>query len=264
VGGTFSGWTAEHYAEYRRDVPDAVITQLVEHFQLGGADCVLDLGAGTGELLIPLVRVVGYGIGLEPEPDMLAQLRARAQRECLDVVAVLASAEELPTLRRTLGGVSISLLTVANALHFMNAEDVFAHARQLLRPVGGIAVVSHGLPLWLADMDWARAVNDYLQRWLGEPTGGLCGLDDATRDKRARLLRQAGFQTVTVLRHRYSATLTPDYIVGHLYSALSQEQVPANRREDFERGLLSVLEPYDTVPLIEDVPVTALVATAPR
>ena len=41
----------------------------------------------------------------------------------------------------------IGLLTVANALHWMDATAVFAAARQLLCPGGGVAVITHGRPL---------------------------------------------------------------------------------------------------------------------
>lgn len=64
---------------YRRDVPDVVVDQLVRHFRLGGADRVLDLGAGSAQLLLPLSRRVGLGVGLDPEPDMLRLLRDRAK-----------------------------------------------------------------------------------------------------------------------------------------------------------------------------------------
>ena len=259
MNGTFSGWTSEHYATYRRDLPERAVSQVVEHFDLSDQSCVLDLGAGTGQVVVPLARRVGCGVALEPEPDLLRRLQARPDIGA-NVLAVLGSDRDLPLLRRVIGDGRIDLLTVANALHFMDPASVLDQARTLLRPGGGIAIVSHGLPLWLADTDWARAVNRFLADWLDTPTGGLCGLDDQSRQERATLLATVGFSDITVLRHDYSVELSPDYIVGHMYSALSESQVPADRRADFESGLRSVIERSTTNEMMEHVPVVTLAA----
>jgi hypothetical protein len=67
-----------------------------------------------------------------------------------------------------------------------------------------------------------------------------------------RLLAETGFVDITVLRHDYEAELTPQYILGHLYSALSCTQVPADRRPDFETGVLTAIKnARDGEPLIE-------------
>lgn len=259
MSSSFGGWTAEQYVRYRRDVPDVVVDQLVRHFQLRETDRVLDLGAGTGESLLPLARRVGLGVGLDPESDMLRLLRNRARTEQADLVTVLGSDQDLPAVRRLLGDNSISLVTVANALHWMDAAHVFTQAHRLLRPGGGIAVVSHGIPLWLGEAPWAKAVHQYLQDWLGKRNRGMCGVDDTTRDERTALLRTAGFLEVAVLRHHYQAVLTPEYVIGHLYSALSADNVPVERRAAFEAGVRSALKVGQPTDLIEDVPVVTLV-----
>lgn len=260
---SFAGWTSKHYAAYRRDAPEAVVSQLVAHSDLDKSSRIVDVGAGTGQVVVPLARRVGLGIAIEPEPDLLQLLRAR-QDLGDNILTVLGTDRDLPLVRQAAGDRRIDLITVANALHFMDPASVFADARELLRPGGGIAIISHGVPLWLADTAWAREVNRYLQGWLGASTGGQCGMDEQSRLERADQLVACGFVDVTVFRHDYTAQLTPQYIVGHLYSALSETQVPVNRRADFEAGLLSAIERGSIVdPLIEHVPVITLAATAP-
>ena len=125
--------------------------------------------------------------------------------------------------------------------------------------------MSHGLPLWLTDTSWARALNRYLQEWLGRATGSMCGLDDSTRGERISLLHAAGFQDVTVLRHDYEAVVTPQYVIGHLYSAMSETDVPAASRTTFEQGVVDTLREHQPATgLVEHVPVITLAAPARR
>jgi SAM-dependent methyltransferase len=113
------------------------------------------------------IRLAGV-LALDPEPDMLAQLRRRAEEEQVpNLVCVLAADRDLPALIRAAGEGGWGLLTVANALHWMDADAVFAAAARLLRPGGGIAVITQGRPLWLGERDWTRALRAYLEDWLG-------------------------------------------------------------------------------------------------
>jgi SAM-dependent methyltransferase len=261
VTGTFAGWTGENYAAYRRDLPMEAVRQLVEHFALDDRAVVVDLGAGTGQVSVPMARRVSAVVAVEPEPDLLERLRTRADAPA-NVLGVLGADQDLPLLRLVLGGARLDLLVVSNALHFMDPASVFAQARELLSPGGGLAVVSHGQPLWLADTDWARSVRAFLEGWFGTSTGNRCGLDDRTREERRRLLSETGFVDVTDLRHEYDAELTVEYVIGHLYSALSEGQVPPDRRAEFEAGVRNALE-HRTDAFVEHVPVITLAATSP-
>lgn len=81
VKSAFAGPTAAHYRRYRRDVPGALLDRLVEHAGLTGTAVVVDLGAGTGQVAVPLAARVGTVLAVEPEIDMLAQLRQRGKED---------------------------------------------------------------------------------------------------------------------------------------------------------------------------------------
>ncbi|WP_442929129.1 class I SAM-dependent methyltransferase [Modestobacter sp. VKM Ac-2983] len=100
----FAGPTASHYRLYRRDVPDALLDRLVEHVELTRDAVALDLGAGTGQVAVPLAARVGTVLAVEPEPDMLAQLRQRGEESVRNLLCVLASDREVPGLLDTVGG----------------------------------------------------------------------------------------------------------------------------------------------------------------
>jgi predicted RNA methylase len=85
LGSSFGG-AAAAYAEHRPDyVADAVRWALEPAPGLG----VLDLGAGTGKLTATLVALGSAVTAVEPDEEMLAQLR----RTLPDVRALRGSAE---------------------------------------------------------------------------------------------------------------------------------------------------------------------------
>ncbi|WP_167760943.1 class I SAM-dependent methyltransferase [Geodermatophilus sp. DF01-2] len=214
MGGAFASSTAGAYRRVRRDVPAPVLDRLMTHLGVVPADRAVDLGAGTGQVAVPLAARLAGVLALDPEPDMLVQLRRRAEDDHLtNVVCALAVDVDLPALTRAIGSAGFGLLTVANALHWMNAGAVFTAARRLLRPGGGIAVITHGRPLWLGERDWARALRGYLEDWFGPARAG-CGTDEETLLERRRLLEASGFVDVAVLEHHFSVPVDADFVIG--------------------------------------------------
>ena len=55
VPGLFEG-AAAYYARYRPKYPMAMFDRLVDRFDLGTLSSVLDLGCGTGQLALPLLK----------------------------------------------------------------------------------------------------------------------------------------------------------------------------------------------------------------
>jgi len=100
----------------------------------GGAGTVVDLGAGTGLLALPLA---GRGIAVravEPASAMLDVLREGARG--LPVDPVHAPAEETG-----LADGAASLVLVADALHWVEPEAAGRETARLLAPRGAVAVV---------------------------------------------------------------------------------------------------------------------------
>jgi ubiquinone/menaquinone biosynthesis C-methylase UbiE len=239
----FHGEVVDFYDRYRHGYPEPVVDVLVDALGLTAADVVLDLGCGTGQLTLPLAGRVRGAVGVDPEPDMLVAARRAASRRGVGNAAwLLGSDADLPALGALFDG--LGAVTVAQALHWMRSPGVFSAAARLVRPGGGVAVVTNGAPLWLHDAEWSRALRAFLEDWLGTRLGATCGTDEASQRRYAGELTAAGFTV-----HRRSASYTNeidvDYIVGNVYSALSDDQLPAPaERPGFARRLDDALRPH--------------------
>src|SRR5262245_13225016 len=148
----FSGPVAEFYARFRRGYPDVVIDRLTRALDLDAGSRVLDIGCGTGGLTLPLAARSRAAVGVDVEADMLrhAHLAAR-DAGVRNTTWVLAADTELDALTGLAGAHAFDAATVGQALHWMDVPRLFHTLRDLLRPGGGVAVVTNGEPQWLLD-----------------------------------------------------------------------------------------------------------------
>lgn len=260
MGLGFGGEVSDLYHLYRRGYPAAVIRGIVDAFSLRSADVVIDIGCGTGQLTTPIARHVRAAIGVDPEPDMLARARSAALSQGVTNVGwLLGNDTDLPLLHSLLGEGAVGAVTVGQALHWMDHQALFSTVRPLLRSGGGIAVVSNGIPLWLQDSDWSRALRSWLEDWLGARPVNHCGTDAATQQQYRESLTANELQVSQVVVE-YADELDFDHLVGGVYSALPVDRLPsADARPRIAAELRKVLEPYQ--PYIEHVPVRALIGT---
>jgi len=76
---TYSG---SHRADFR-------VGQIQARLDITKNTSILDVGAGTGVLTIPLARLAGRVSAVEPSPGMLARLKTSARRARLDNIACI-------------------------------------------------------------------------------------------------------------------------------------------------------------------------------
>ena len=126
------GTQAAAYAEHRPTYPVAMVDWALESVRDAAGLAVLDLGAGTGKLTEVLHRMGLDVTAVEPDPAMLAQLRARLP----GVPALQGPAEAIP-----LPDDSVNAVLVGQALHWFDLDRAVPEIRRVLRP-GGVLVTA--------------------------------------------------------------------------------------------------------------------------
>jgi trans-aconitate methyltransferase len=190
----FTGEVADLYHKYRRGYPPEAIDAIAKAFQLTEDDLAIDLGCGTGQVTAKLAQRVRAVIGVDPSPDMLA----RAQKEYThpkNAVWLLGADTDIPHLAAAIGERSVKVITVGQALHWMDHESLFQAAKPLIQDNGGIAILANGTPLWLQNTAWSHALREVMEQWLDTKLTYACGTDELSQRKYAKALTNAGYTT---------------------------------------------------------------------
>ncbi len=253
----FSGEVADFYQRFRRGYPSDVFAALAKEFGLTTDDAALDLGCGTGQLTLPLAGWTRSVIGMDPEPDMVAKARKVAAKSGITNANWLVGADsDVPALKALLREEKLGVVTIGQALHWMDHETLFPELRSLLRPGGGIAVVTNGAPMWQHDSPWSNALRDYLSGWLGQPLVRTCGAEQQEQDRYRVSLEAAGFSTNETIVE-YDDEIDLEFVIGAVYSATPEDLLPTpEQRPEFEERLSVAVSP--NAPFVEPVRVRIL------
>ena len=119
-------------------------------------ESLLDLGTGTGSMLLLLKDVYRRAIGIDTSRDMLAVARANLDAAGLNRAAVrLGDIANLP-----LENEDFDLVIVHQVLHFLeNPESAIVEAARVMRPGGRLAIVD----LAPHDLEYLRAEHAHLR-----------------------------------------------------------------------------------------------------
>jgi SAM-dependent methyltransferase len=153
------GSVAAEYAEHRPDYSDDAIRWCLE--PVSPAPRVVDLGAGTGILTTALDRLGADVTAIEPDPDMLAELRRRLP----EVTSAAGSAEALP-----LPDASVDAVLAGQAMHWFDMDRAIPEIARVLVPGGvfaGLWNVDDDRIGWVAELAEMskRKGSNTLRRW---------------------------------------------------------------------------------------------------
>jgi ubiquinone/menaquinone biosynthesis C-methylase UbiE len=113
---------------------------LTEELDLDGSGRLLDAGCGPGILTVRLAHLFEAAVGLDPDPEMLAEGRRVAdERGITNIRWVQALAEELPDAAPG----PYRLVTFGQSFHWTDEARVAESVYDMLEPDGALALIVH-------------------------------------------------------------------------------------------------------------------------
>lgn len=200
----FAG-SAAHYGIGRMPYPSSLADAVSSELDLDGTGRLLDVGCGPGSLTMLLAPLFASAVGIDADPDMIAEARRRARASGVDVEWRCLRAEELPA---DLGVFRVAAF--AQSFHWMDQALVARRVREMLTPDGAWIHVGATTHRGAAGADalpyppppWER-IDEVVARYLGPVRrAGQGRLPDGTRAGEEAVMRRAGFQWSGANQHR--------------------------------------------------------------
>lgn len=150
---------AHIYAQSRPPYPQQILDLIMRSLPLANRDLYIDLGCGTGELLLPLSVWFKQSVGIDPDTSMLSEAAQKIDSKKIANVQLIKSIAEnyLINLDKN---TKISLVTSGRSFHWMDQEIVAREVYSRLIPGGIFATLGEARGgIWKRESVWARAVH---------------------------------------------------------------------------------------------------------
>lgn len=246
-----------YYARFRLPYPDLLIERIAERAGLEPGDSVLDLGAGPGLLAIPFARMGMQVTAVDPEPDMLDELRnvAAEARTAIDIR--LGSSYRMPD-----GIGPFQLVTMGRAFHWMDRAGTVEILDRLVASGGAIALVHDDHPATVENA-WRNLLRELADKYARSDAAHVQATKAPGYRTHESVLLDSPFSQLERVAVVIRRDLNADDIVGLAFSlsALSPERL-GERARNFEaelRAELARLAPDGH--FIEIAELSALIAT---
>jgi ubiquinone/menaquinone biosynthesis C-methylase UbiE len=243
--------SAPYYARGRPPYAPGLADALRRILALDGQGRLLDVGCGPGIVTLPLAPLFAEVVGLDSDPEMLAEGARRAAAAGIENITwVRARAEELPA-----GLGRFRVATFAQSFHWMDRDRVAALIFAMLEPGGALVHISDlkGGEVWDRSDDTLphslppiEAIRELVRQYLGPvPRAGQGFLRYGSPDGEAVVLRNAGFQEPERVQFPAGGVQVriADDLVAWVYSLSdSAPHLFGDRRAAFETDLRHLLD----------------------
>jgi ubiquinone/menaquinone biosynthesis C-methylase UbiE len=236
ASGLFAG-TAVYYARHRPGYPTAFLTEVARRFSLPGTGRLLDLGCGPGTLTIGLAGQVREAVGVDPEPDMLAEAARQASLAGIrNIRWVEARAENLPP---DLG--RFQHVTMGRSFHWMDRDQVLATLAEMVAPSGELVIVNDSCLVRPAT-DWQRAIEETQAKFLDTAPRAVSSALVRHAESHETVLGRSPFRLTDKIVYEFERQWTTEQIIGYLYStSLPLIRLLGDRRTSFEQEITEAL-----------------------
>lgn len=131
---------AVHYRYGRPAYSPGLEAVLGEELGLDGSGRLLDVGCGPGVLTVRLAHLFKEAVGLDPDPEMIAEGRRAAQeRDIANITWVQALAEDLPAVAPG----AYRLVTFGSSFWWTDEARVAEAVYDMLEPGGALVLIMH-------------------------------------------------------------------------------------------------------------------------
>jgi SAM-dependent methyltransferase len=220
---------ADAYEHGRPEYAPAVVGALAAELGLGPGARVLDLAAGTGKLTRALLAGGLDVLAVEPQAPLRATLSEHVGAERV----LEGFAEAIP-----LGEAAVDAVTVADAFHWFDHGPALAEIGRVLRPGGGLAVLST-IPDW-REASWAQELGARMEQLRPEhPNFEGPSWKDSVR-------AAGGWSDPREVRVTTSHAADPDAIVRYLGSVSWIAALPAEQRAETLAALAQLIDDGET------------------
>jgi SAM-dependent methyltransferase len=137
---TIYGGAAVHYRYGRPAYSPGLEALLAEELGLDGNGRLLDVGCGPGILTVRLAGLIEEAVGLDPDPEMIAEGRRAAQeRGVANITWVQALAEDLPGAAPG----TYRVVTFGQSFWWTDEVRVAEAVYDMLEPGGALVLIMH-------------------------------------------------------------------------------------------------------------------------
>jgi SAM-dependent methyltransferase len=225
------------YDRYRPGYAPQAIEALVELSRAPGGADVLEIGAGTGKLTVPLAER-GFAItAVEPGPRM-AELLARRVARWPSVRIVRSTFEAAPIEAR-----SFDLVVAATAFHWLDPDRRYDLAAGALRPSGALGLIRNDHVAAPSNAAYIEGVTPIYERHAPELLEDLALPMEGDPPGFAEEMRASGrFQEIEQRQFAWDHPFTAASVVGMLGTHSEHRALPRRRRSALLGDIRALVE----------------------
>lgn len=233
MNGPFS--EAAPYYHLRAPYAPAALDYIRDTLRLDSTSRALDLGCGPGTITIPLSRMLGDVLAVDPSPEMIARGRAEAEAARRDNIEWLCAHAE--DISEDLG--PFRLATIGQAFHWMDRDAVLRKLERMLDAErGALVLINPGKRR--PQESWEPIANRVAARYTGARSRHPKMHAEAKHEP--ALLRSDTFSRFTTREFAIEIDRDIPSIIGNVYStSLSPRSAFGERAPLFEHELTKAL-----------------------